>query len=128
MTDRNPAVLGGSPAFPDGLRLLRPSLPSPGKVLPGVEAAIAGGMLTKGATAREYERRPPQALRVAPPTAAWPRVRTSASKPATTPAIPRLESSVGRTAANSAATDSRVNGLILMGCLRAKAELGTRQG
>jgi dTDP-4-amino-4,6-dideoxygalactose transaminase len=65
VTDRNPAVLGGSPAFPDGLRLLRPSLPSPGEVLPGIEAAIAGGMLTKGATAREYERRLAEHLGVA---------------------------------------------------------------
>jgi dTDP-4-amino-4,6-dideoxygalactose transaminase len=62
---RTPALLGGSPAFPDGLRLLRPSLPVPGDVLPGIERALAGGMLTKGAVLRDYERRVAEHLGVA---------------------------------------------------------------
>jgi len=65
VTDRNPAVLGGNPAFPDGLRLLRPSLPSPAEVLPRIEAAFASGTLTKGATSRDYERRLAEHLGVA---------------------------------------------------------------
>jgi dTDP-4-amino-4,6-dideoxygalactose transaminase len=65
VTDRDPAVLGGSPAFPDGLRLLRPSLPSPSEVLPRIEAAFASGTLTKGATSRDYEQRLAEHLGVA---------------------------------------------------------------
>jgi dTDP-4-amino-4,6-dideoxygalactose transaminase len=65
VTDRDPAVLGGSPAFPDGLRLLRPSLPSPAEVLPRIEAAFASGTLTKGATSRDYEQRLAEHLGVA---------------------------------------------------------------
>ena len=65
MTDRNPAVLGGSPAFPDGLRLLRPSLPAAADVLPGIETAFASGMLTKGAALRDYEERLAEHLGVA---------------------------------------------------------------
>ncbi|HMK93194.1 MAG TPA: DegT/DnrJ/EryC1/StrS family aminotransferase [Thermoleophilia bacterium] len=55
MTDRTPALLGGAPAFPDGLPLLRPSLPDPGTVLPGIHDALASGMLTKGSALRRYE-------------------------------------------------------------------------
>ncbi len=65
MTDRHPAALGGSPAFPDGLRLLRPTLPSPAKVVPGIEAAFGSGALTKGKAAREYEQRLAEHLGVA---------------------------------------------------------------
>ena len=65
MTDRDPAVLGGSPAFPDGLRLLRPTLPSPAQVLPRIEAAFASGTLTKGAASRDYEQRLAEHLGVA---------------------------------------------------------------
>ena len=65
MTFSQPAALGGSPAFPDGLRLLRPTLPSPAKVVPGIEAAFGSGALTKGRAARDYERRLAEHLGVA---------------------------------------------------------------
>ncbi len=57
MIARTPALLGGSPAFPDGLRLLRPSLPDRRDVVPGIDAALAGGTLTKGPALRDYELR-----------------------------------------------------------------------
>jgi dTDP-4-amino-4,6-dideoxygalactose transaminase len=65
MIDRIPALLGGSPAFPDGLRLLRPSLPAPGDVLPGIKRALASGTVTKGAAVLDYERRVAEHLGVA---------------------------------------------------------------
>jgi dTDP-4-amino-4,6-dideoxygalactose transaminase len=57
MTARTPAILGGSPAFPDGLRLLRPTLPPLEALEPGLRAAFASGMVTKGPALQEYERR-----------------------------------------------------------------------
>lgn len=55
--DRRPAVLGGPPAFPDGLRLLRPTLPSFESVGPRWERCFASGTLTKGEALAEYEHR-----------------------------------------------------------------------
>ena len=57
MSSHQLAILGGSPAFPDGLRLLRPTLPPLEAVLPGLREAFATGMLTKGPALAEYERR-----------------------------------------------------------------------
>ena len=57
MTARTPAILGGSPAFPDGLRLLRPTLPPLEALEPGLRDAFASGMVTKGPALEEYERR-----------------------------------------------------------------------
>ena len=57
MTSDRLAILGGSPAFPDGLRLLRPTLPPLDAILPGLRAAFQSGMLTKGPALAEYERR-----------------------------------------------------------------------
>jgi dTDP-4-amino-4,6-dideoxygalactose transaminase len=51
------AILGGSPAFPNGLRLLRPTLPPLDALLPGLRAAFESGVLTKGPALVEYERR-----------------------------------------------------------------------
>jgi len=51
------AILGASPAFPDGLPLLRPTLPAAEALTPGLEQAFATGSLTKGPALREYERR-----------------------------------------------------------------------
>jgi dTDP-4-amino-4,6-dideoxygalactose transaminase len=51
------AILDGPPAFPDGLPLLRPTLPPFEAVRPGLERAFASGMLTKGPALAEYERR-----------------------------------------------------------------------
>jgi dTDP-4-amino-4,6-dideoxygalactose transaminase len=57
MSTETPAILGGSPAFPDGLRLLRPTLPPLQALTPGLESAFATGMVTKGPALAEYERR-----------------------------------------------------------------------
>ncbi len=57
MTPRTPAILGGLPAFPDGLRLLRPTLPPLEALEPGLRDAFASGMVTKGPALEEYERR-----------------------------------------------------------------------
>jgi len=57
MTADTPAILGGPPAFPDGLRLLRPTLPALSAVQPGLEAAFDTGIVTKGPALAEYERR-----------------------------------------------------------------------
>lgn len=57
MTIDTPAILGGPPAFPDGLRLLRPTLPPLSALLPGLERAFHTGIVTKGPALCEYERR-----------------------------------------------------------------------
>lgn len=57
MTGDHLAILGGSPAFPNGLRLLKPTLPPLDAVLPGLHKAFASGVLTKGPALAEYERR-----------------------------------------------------------------------
>jgi dTDP-4-amino-4,6-dideoxygalactose transaminase len=55
MTDTRPALLGGPAAFPDGLPLVRPTLPD----IPGVSAALDevlnSGMLTNGPNVRRLE-------------------------------------------------------------------------
>jgi len=62
--DRTPAALGGPPAFPDGLRLLRPSLPPAAALADRMAETIAGGTLTKGPVLRDYERRVAEHLEV----------------------------------------------------------------
>jgi dTDP-4-amino-4,6-dideoxygalactose transaminase len=57
MTAPTPAILGGLPAFPDGLRLLRPTLPPLAELVPGLRDAFASGIVTKGPALEEYERR-----------------------------------------------------------------------
>jgi dTDP-4-amino-4,6-dideoxygalactose transaminase len=54
---RGPAVLGGTPAFPEGLPLAVPSVP-PGKaVLRDIEGILESGVLTNGPYVRELESR-----------------------------------------------------------------------
>ena len=52
---RTLAVLGAAPAFPAGLPITRPAIPSLDRVVPRMEAAFASGMLTNGANVRELE-------------------------------------------------------------------------
>ncbi len=56
MTER-PAVLGGDPLFPDGLRMFRPTLPPYEEVAADVAGLFETGMLTAGPHAVEFERR-----------------------------------------------------------------------
>lgn len=64
-TQSAPAVIGGSPAFPGGLALMRPTLPD----LPVLERKLAtileSGLLTNGPTVQELEERVAQRLGVA---------------------------------------------------------------
>ena len=53
--DRRPAALGGRAAFPDGLPLVRPSLPDTPALARRLEAILASGQLTNGPTVREFE-------------------------------------------------------------------------
>jgi dTDP-4-amino-4,6-dideoxygalactose transaminase len=50
-----PAVLGGEPAFADGLPLVRPTIEDPTAVLRRFESIVDSGMLTNGPTVRELE-------------------------------------------------------------------------
>ncbi|HEX2295983.1 MAG TPA: DegT/DnrJ/EryC1/StrS family aminotransferase [Actinomycetota bacterium] len=56
MTGR-PALVGGDPLFPDGLRMFRPTLPPYEEVAPDVAELFETGMLTAGPHAVEFERR-----------------------------------------------------------------------
>jgi dTDP-4-amino-4,6-dideoxygalactose transaminase len=51
-----PAMLGGDPAFPEGLPLVRPSLP-PESVLDDIRKILSGPVLTNGPYVRELEER-----------------------------------------------------------------------
>lgn len=55
MSGRPPAVLGGPPAFPDGLPLVRPSVPDIPGIGRRIEAVLASGRLTVGPLGRELE-------------------------------------------------------------------------
>jgi dTDP-4-amino-4,6-dideoxygalactose transaminase len=57
VTSPDLAILGADPAYPDGLPLLRPTLPALDAVEPGLRAAFESGIVTKGPALREYERR-----------------------------------------------------------------------
>ena len=63
-TDQLPAILGGPKAFPDGLPLVRPTIPD----IPGLTARIGlileSGMLTNGRTVAELEERAAELLDV----------------------------------------------------------------
>jgi dTDP-4-amino-4,6-dideoxygalactose transaminase len=50
-----PAILGGPPAFPEGLPLTRVQLPGQDLLRRRLDAIIASGQLTNGATVRELE-------------------------------------------------------------------------
>ena len=59
-----PAVLGGSPVFPEGLPFVRPTVPAPDAVLGRVGDILASGVLTNGPFVRELEERTAEYLGV----------------------------------------------------------------
>ena len=59
-----PAVLGGARAFPDGLPLVRPTIPDVPGLARRIEDILASGMLTNGRTVRELEERASELLDV----------------------------------------------------------------
>jgi len=59
------AILGGAPAFPDGLPITRPAIPSLERVVRRLEKPFATGMLTNGANVRELEEAAADRLGVA---------------------------------------------------------------
>jgi dTDP-4-amino-4,6-dideoxygalactose transaminase len=52
-----PAILGGAPAFPDGLPFVRPTLPPEETVLDRIRTVLSTGILTNGPFVRELEER-----------------------------------------------------------------------
>jgi dTDP-4-amino-4,6-dideoxygalactose transaminase len=52
-----PAILGGSPAFPEGMPFMRPSVPDEEAVIERLRNILATGMLTNGRYVRELEER-----------------------------------------------------------------------
>ncbi len=63
MIDR-PAVLGGPPAFPDGLPLVRPTLPDSEPLARRLRDVLDSGILTNGPTVRALEERVAQQVGV----------------------------------------------------------------
>lgn len=61
---KHPAIHGGEPAFPEGLPLVRPALPSTRAVLSDVEKILESGILTNGPYVRELEDRAAEYLGV----------------------------------------------------------------
>jgi dTDP-4-amino-4,6-dideoxygalactose transaminase len=59
-----PAMLGGPPAFPEGLPFLRPSVPDEEAVVGRLRTILRSGMLTNGPFVRELEERAAAYLRV----------------------------------------------------------------
>jgi dTDP-4-amino-4,6-dideoxygalactose transaminase len=59
-----PAILGGSPAFGDGLPFFRPAKPPMDKVVARLTPSYESGMLTNGALRRELEEKAAQRLDV----------------------------------------------------------------
>jgi len=53
---RTPAVLGGPPAFPDRLPLVRPTIPEPEALTAELGAVLDSGLLTNGAAVRRLEQ------------------------------------------------------------------------
>jgi dTDP-4-amino-4,6-dideoxygalactose transaminase len=56
VTSTTPAVLGGTPAFPDGLPLVRPTIDDPAALTRELGAVVESGMLTNGAAVRFLEQ------------------------------------------------------------------------
>ncbi|MGH2705950.1 MAG: DegT/DnrJ/EryC1/StrS family aminotransferase [Actinomycetota bacterium] len=56
-TDGLPALLGGRPAFPAGLPLVRPALPDPELLADDLRTIVESRVLTNGPYVRELERR-----------------------------------------------------------------------
>lgn len=59
-----PAILGGAPAFPDGLRLARPAAPPLERVVERLRPSYDAGQLTNGALVRDLETRAAEHLGV----------------------------------------------------------------
>ncbi|MGY1739557.1 MULTISPECIES: DegT/DnrJ/EryC1/StrS family aminotransferase [unclassified Blastococcus] len=57
MTPAPPAAVGGTPAFPDGLPLVRPTIPDVPALTRRLGDVLASGMLTNGPLVRELEER-----------------------------------------------------------------------
>jgi dTDP-4-amino-4,6-dideoxygalactose transaminase len=62
--DGLPAILGGSPAFPEGLALVRPMVGDPDALAEELRGILTGGVLTNGPRVRELERRAAEYLGV----------------------------------------------------------------
>jgi dTDP-4-amino-4,6-dideoxygalactose transaminase len=60
----SPAVLGGRPAFPDGLPFFRPATPSLERVTARLAPSYERGMLTNGSLVRQFEAEAAQRLGV----------------------------------------------------------------
>lgn len=56
MTTQLPAILGGEPAFPQQVPMVRPSLPTFEEMAPGLASILDTGMVTKGKFMREFEQ------------------------------------------------------------------------
>ena len=64
MSDSKPAALGGTPAFPEGLPLVRPTIPDIPGVAVRLQRVLESGYLTNGPTVRELEERAQEYLQV----------------------------------------------------------------
>ncbi|MDP8927220.1 MAG: DegT/DnrJ/EryC1/StrS family aminotransferase [Actinomycetota bacterium] len=64
MTSRLPAVLGGSPAFPAGLPLVRPDLPDTAAIARRLQQVLDSGILTNGPSVRRLEEAVAEYVRV----------------------------------------------------------------
>lgn len=64
MTHAEPAVLGGRPAFPEGLPLVRPTIPEIPQLSDRIRRILDSGLLTNGRTVRELEERAAELLEV----------------------------------------------------------------
>jgi dTDP-4-amino-4,6-dideoxygalactose transaminase len=63
-SDQLPAILGGRPAFPEGLPLVRPAVPDPDAVAEEVRGILTDRVLTNGPRVRQLERRAAEYLGV----------------------------------------------------------------
>ncbi|MEX0817701.1 MAG: DegT/DnrJ/EryC1/StrS family aminotransferase [Gaiellales bacterium] len=61
---KRPTIHGGEPAFPEGIPLIRPEVPSTRAVLGDVEKILQSGILTNGSYVRELEDRAAEYLGV----------------------------------------------------------------
>ena len=51
-----PAVLGGMPAFPSKINIVRPVMPDISEVADGVQGILRSGMVTKGEHLKRFEQ------------------------------------------------------------------------
>jgi dTDP-4-amino-4,6-dideoxygalactose transaminase len=52
-----PAILGGNPAFPEGLPFVRPTIEDPAQIVQSIEDSLHSGMVTNSTNVRELEER-----------------------------------------------------------------------